>query len=101
MKKIFVLFVLQFLFISLSFSQERMSFKGISLSNTVEDFVKELEKKGFEELGRNDGSITLQGKFLNQDCYVGVISVANSNTVWRVGTILPEKDTWPTLRDYA
>ncbi|MCU4176470.1 hypothetical protein [Carboxylicivirga sp. N1Y90] len=99
MKKILAFIFVSILLSSSLFSQERMSFKGVSLNNSVEDFVEKLEEKGFKEIGREDGAVMLQGKFLNQNCYVGVIGVANSNTVWRVAAVLPENETWASLRD--
>jgi len=107
MKKLLVIISISLLSSSALFAQERMSFKGISLDNTVEDFVKKLKEKGFVKEfndggyvvgGGGENYVVLVGTFLNQTCEVAVIGVANTNTVMSVGVALPEFDTWSSLR---
>ncbi|WP_289055202.1 hypothetical protein [Carboxylicivirga marina] len=97
--KRFVVFVGILLTLSmLSLAQERMTFKGVSFDNTVENFANELEKKGFKEVGREGNTIFMEGPFLNENRYVGIIATERSNLVYMVNIMLDVHENWSSLK---
>jgi hypothetical protein len=103
MKKTLTLLFLV-LTISNSFAQtkadpaEHLTFKGVPLDGTLDEYVSKMKQNGFRHLSTEDGIAMLQGDFAGyKDCYVGVSTLKQKDLVYKIGVRFPNKDTWSTL----
>lgn len=78
-----------------------LTFKGIPIDGTLNEFVGKLKQKGLSHLGTEQGVALLSGEFAaHKGCTIAAIA-HESGSVYRVGVIFPEKDTWMRLyNDY-
>ena len=84
----------------LSFSQtsEHLSFKGVPIDGTLNDFVAKLKKSGLTYISTKDGIAQFKGEFAGyNNCTIYAIS--QKNLVFRVGVIFPDQSTWSGLSD--
>jgi hypothetical protein len=78
-----------------------LTFKGVPIDGTLNDFVSRLEKTGFTKMGLEDGVLVLKGDFASfQDCLIGVATLKNKDLVYRIGVVFPDADTWSSLSSY-
>ena len=92
------------LFISLTtmltFAQtsEHLSFKGIPIDGTLDQYVSKMKQSGFTNLSTEDGTVLLSGDFAGyKGCMVGVSTLKQKDLVYKIGVVFPAKDTWSTL----
>lgn len=79
-------------------SSKHLSFKGVPLDGTLEQYVSKMKKNGFSHLRTEDGVAILRGDFAGyKDCYVGVSTLKQKDLVHKIGVIFSDKDTWSTL----
>lgn len=84
----------------LSFAQtsDHLTFKGVPIDGTLEEYVSKMKKSGFSHLGTEDGTALLNGEFAGyKNCYVGVSTLKQKDLVHKIAVIFPDKDTWSTL----
>jgi hypothetical protein len=105
MKKLFIATVL-FINLYCAFAQtktvtaEHLTFKGVPLDGTLEEYVLKMKQNGFKHLSTSNGTAALQGDFAGyKDCYVGVSTLSKKNLVHKIGVLFPEKETWSALSD--
>lgn len=80
------------------FAQEHLSFKGVPLDGTLEEYISKMKKSGFIHLGTEDGTALLSGEFAGyKDCIVGVSTLKQKDLVHKIGVLFPSNDTWSTL----
>ncbi len=80
-------------------SQENnyLTFMGIPISGNINDFIKNLEDKGFI-LNEDEGdNITLTGKFTNQDVLLVLLQSDKTNDISGVGVAYNPVDSWSLL----
>lgn len=79
-----------------------LTFKGIPINGTLNEFVGKLKQKGFSLLSNEQGVAILEGEFAAyKGCMVAVYQ-HESGVVNRVGVMFPERDTWSMLyNDYS
>ena len=99
MKKL-LLTICSSLFCVLSYAQtEHLTFKGLPIDGSKQEFVKELQSQGYEnapEMGADD---VLSGTFIGRDCYVVIVGTPITNTVWKVGILFKLKyDNWSSIK---
>jgi hypothetical protein len=99
MKKL-LLTICSSLFCVLSYAQtEHLTFKGLPIDGSKQEFVKELQSQGYEnapEMGADD---VLSGTFIGRDCYVFIYDTPITNTVWQVGVLFKSTyDTWSLIK---
>ena len=84
-------------------SSEHLTFKGVPIDGTLDDFVSNMEKSGFSHLGTNKGSAVLEGDFATyKGCQIYVSTLNQIDLVNLIGVIFPKKDTWSNvLGDYT
>jgi len=83
---------------SLAQENKHLTFKGIPIDGTIENFVKQLKTKGFEHIMTERGVAVLVGDFASfKQCTVAVSSQQPNNLVQGVAVIFNEKDTWSRL----
>ena len=104
MKKFF--FVLSLLLSSVSLIaqtvSEHLTFKGVPIDGTLNEYVKKMENAGFSYLGQEDGTAMLQGDFAGyKNCIIGVSTLKAVNVVSTIGVIFPFCEDWSSLeRNY-
>lgn len=79
-----------------------LTFKGVPIDGTLNEFVGKLQQKGFTQMGKDKGIAILEGEFAAfKGCTVAVYE-HESGLVHRVGVMFPERDTWSMLyNDYS
>ncbi len=80
----------------MSFAQidsEHLSFKGVPIDGTLNEYVSKMKTAGFSYLGTQDGTAILQGDFAGfKSCTVGVSTLKAVNVVSTIGVIFPSHD---------
>ncbi len=79
-------------------SSKHLTFKGVPLDGTLDQYVSKMKLSGFKLLSTGDGVAMLQGDFAGyKDCYVVVSTVKPKDLVHKIGVLFPKNDTWSTL----
>ena len=101
MKKIIILFVC-LIIAGTTFAQQHLSFKGVPINGTLQEYTNAMVKAGFHYEGTQDGLSLLTGDFAGyKNCIVGVSTLKNLNVVSYIAVLFPDKDTWTSvLSDY-
>ncbi|MBQ6072050.1 MAG: hypothetical protein IKQ75_00240 [Bacteroidales bacterium] len=101
MKKHLILLVC-ILFAGTIFAQQHLSFKGVPINGTLQEYTNAMVKAGFHYEGTQDGVSILSGDFAGyKGCTVGVSTLKNLDVVSRIAVLFPNKDTWSAvLGDY-
>lgn len=84
-------------------NSEHLSFKGVPIDGTLNEYVSKMKAAGFSYIGEDDGTAILQGDFAGyKSCTVGVSTLKNINKVSTIGVIFPSHDDWSSLEsDYV
>ena len=95
----FILSVLCAVMVVSSFAQsEHLTFKGVPIDGTLDEYVAKMKKAGFQYLGKNDGVALLQGDFAGfRGCHIGVSTLKSLDVVNAIGVVFPEADDWAQL----
>ena len=79
-------------------SSKHLTFKGVPLDGTLDQYVLKMKQAGFKHVSTKDGIATLQGDFAGyKDCSVDVSTIKQKDLVYKIGVLFPKKDTWSTL----
>lgn len=97
-----LLFASTILISSAQDKSEHLSFKGVPIDGTLNEYVSKMKTAGFSYLGTQDGTAILQGDFAGfKSCTVGVSTLKAVNVVSTIGVIFPSHDDWSSLEsDY-
>lgn len=77
---------------------QHLTFKGVPIDGTLNQFVANMKAKGFVGAVNKDGTAALQGDFAGyKGCYIIVSTLQNKDLVSTIGVVFPECDTWGTL----
>jgi len=98
--KTFFLTLIFTLTTTLTFAQtsEHLSFKGVPIDGTLDEYVSKMKQNGFTHIQTEDGTAILNGDFAGyKDCYVGVSTLKKKDLVHKIAVIFPGKDTWSRL----
>ena len=75
-----------------------LSFKGVPIDGTLNEYVQKMKQKGFTYLGTEDGIALLKGDFAAyKGCTVGVATLKQKDLVSKITVIFPNCETWATL----
>ncbi|GHT68740.1 hypothetical protein AGMMS50239_34440 [Bacteroidia bacterium] len=101
MIKIIITIVVVFTTI-VSFAQtqpsEHLTFKGVPIDGTLNEYVSKMKQSGFTLIGTEDGVAMLKGDFAAyKDCIVGVATLKQKDLVSKITVIFPERNTWSML----
>lgn len=103
MKKIFSALLLTF-FVITCFAQlksdtsRHLTFKGVPIDGTLDEFVSKMKKSGFAHTVTAEGVATLQGDFASyKSCFVGVSTLKTKDLVSKIEVRFPDRDTWSLL----
>lgn len=95
-----LLFLLKTMSVFAQQTSEHLSFKGVPIDGTLDNYVSKMEQNSFTNLGKEDGTALLSGDFAGyKDCIIGVSTLKQKDLVYKIGVIFPTKDTWSTLAD--
>ncbi|MBU3663658.1 MAG: hypothetical protein FGM41_10755 [Bacteroidetes bacterium] len=84
--------------LTLGQSTEHLSFKGVPIDGTLDDFVFKMQQNGFTLSQTENGTAFLTGDFAGyKDCSVGVTTLKQKDLVYKIAVIFPEKETWSKL----
>lgn len=79
-------------------TSKHLSFKGVPIDGTLDQYVLKMKQNGFTHVSTNDGIAMLQGDFAGyKDCYVGVTTLKQKDLVHKIGVIFSSRDTWSSL----
>ena len=77
---------------------EHMTFKGIRIDGTLNEYVLKMKKSGFTHRGTENKFAILEGDFAGyKGCTIGVATLEQKDLVSKITVIFPERDTWSTL----
>lgn len=100
MKKIFFTLITTLVALT-SFSQTEsphLSFKGVPIDGTLNEYVQKMKQKGFEYLGTEDGIAILSGDFAAyKGCTIGVATLKQKDLVSKITVVFPSCETWASL----
>ena len=75
-----------------------LTFKGVPIDGTLNEYVAKMKSAGFSFLGTQDGTAVLQGDFAGfKGCLIGVSTLKARNVVHTIGVIFPACDDWSSL----
>ena len=95
-----VAFIFSFMFIMAQTSNNHLTFKGIPITGTLENFAQKLEAKGFEKIYSDKEAVVLKGEFAGYSgCEIYVYKIPNRNIVHKVAVSFPEKKSWARLEE--
>lgn len=99
MKKILLsLFLALTTLISFAQNTDHLTFKGVPIDGTLDEYVSKMKKSGFSHLGTEDGTAILNGDFAGyKNCHIGVSTLKQKDLVHKIAVIFPDKETWSTL----
>lgn len=79
-------------------TSEHMSFKGVPIDGTLNEYVAKMKQSGFQYLGAEDGTALLNGDFAGyKNCHVAVTTLNKIDLVHKIGVIFPNQETWSRL----
>ncbi|WP_200978310.1 hypothetical protein [Echinicola sp. 20G] len=77
---------------------EHMTFKGVPIDGTLNEYVSKMKQSGFTLIGTEDGAAMLKGDFAAyKDCIIGVATLKGKDLVSKITVIFPNRETWATL----
>lgn len=101
MKKFFSFLILAFVTSAIALAQndsEHMTFKGIPIDGTLNEFVAKMKQAGFTYIVTQDGIAVFQGDFAGRKgCTIGVYTFKPSNKVNTIAVMFPSQKDWSSL----
>lgn len=84
-------------------SSKHLSFKGVPLDGTLDQFVSKMKQSGFKLLSSGDNLAGLEGDFAGyKGCLVSVSTLKQKDLVSKIVVVFSERETWETLSgDYT
>jgi hypothetical protein len=81
-------------------SSEHLTFKGVPIDGTLNEFITKMTLNGFTNSGTENGKAILNGDFAGyKDCVINVSTLKQKDLVNNIGVLFTKKDTWSTLSD--
>lgn len=79
-------------------SSAHLTFKGVPIDGTLQEYVLKMQKNGFTHLGTEDGIAMLKGDFASyKNCMLVAATLKQKDLVSTIKVIFPECDTWSYL----
>ena len=102
MKKHLALFIACLVFAGNLFAQQHLSFKGVPINGTLQEYTNAMVKAGFHYERTQNGLSILTGDFAGyKGCTIVVSTLKNLDVVSRIAVLFPDRDTWTSvLNDY-
>ena len=101
MKKIIPVVVFLFMLNAATQAQvsiDHLSFKGVPIDGTLDEYVLKMKKSGFMHSGTQDGLAILKGDFASyKNCTVEVSTFIPKDLVNKIIVMFPNVDNWTSL----
>lgn len=79
-------------------TNKHMTFKGVPIDGTLNEYVSKMKQSGFTLIGTEDGVAMLEGDFASyKGCIIGVATLNGKDLVSKIAVIFPEQETWSSL----
>jgi hypothetical protein len=77
---------------------EHLTFKGVPIDGTLDDYVTNMKKAGFTLVSVENGLALFSGDFAGyKECIIGVVTLDGKDLVSKVTVVFPKRDTWSDL----
>ncbi len=77
---------------------EHLTFKGVPIDGTLDDYVTNMKKAGFTLVSVENGLALFSGDFAGyKECIIGVVTLDGKDLVSKVTVVCPKRDTWSDL----
>ena len=77
---------------------EHLTFKGVPIDGTLDDYVTNMKKAGFVLESVENGLALFSGDFAGyKECIIGVVTLDGKDLVSKVTVVFPRRDTWSDL----
>ena len=105
MRKMIISLFVAFVAFATTFAQtesEHLTFKGVPIDGTLDEYVAKMKQAGFTYLTEQDGIAVLEGDFAGyKGCTVSVSTLKATNVVNTIGVMFTNHDDWASLeKDY-
>ena len=102
MKKLFLAFVVSCLSIVAFCQTSHLTFKGVPIDGSLNEYVNKMKTAGFTHVITEDGIALMKGDFAGyKNCTIGVQTLKPRNLVHEITVIFPQQDEWSRLEgDY-
>ncbi len=75
-----------------------LTFKGVPIDGTLNEYVQKMKQKGFTFIEKEDGMALLKGDFASyKGCLIGVVTLQQKDLVSKITVIFPQRETWSAL----
>ncbi len=79
-------------------TSKHLSFKGVSIDGTLDEFVLKMKNSGFTQIMMENGVAILQGDFASyKSCLVEVSTLKAKDLVRKIAVRFPDSETWAIL----
>lgn len=79
-------------------TSNHLTFKGVAIDGTLDEFVLKMKESGFEHIQTENGIAYLQGDFASYKlCYVGVSTLKTKDLVSKIVVLFQDHETWSAL----
>ena len=93
-----VAFIFSFMFVMAQTPNKYLTFMGIPITGTLENFAQKMEDKGLKKISLAKNAIMFEGEFAGySECKIFVYKVPNRNVVHRVFVFFPKESSWADL----
>ena len=93
-----VAFIFSFMFVMAQTPNKHLTFKGITITGTLENFAQKMQAKGFRKIYSDRRRIGFEGEFAGYSgCEIYIYKVPNQNIVHKVVVFFPEESSWEDL----
>ena len=91
-------FIFSFMFVMAQTPNNHLTFKGIPITGTLENFAQKMEAKGFKKISSDKKGVGFEGEFAGySECNIYVFKVPNRNIVHEVVVVFPKESSWANL----
>lgn len=79
-------------------SSEHLTFKGVPIDGSLNEYVSKMKQNGFTHTGTENGIAMLKGDFASyKNCIVGVATIKGKDLVSKITVIFPAQESWSLL----
>ena len=95
-----VAFIFSFMFVMAQTPNNHLTFEGIPITGTLENFAQKMEAKGFRKINSDKNFIGFEGDFAGYSgCKIAVSKIPNRKIVDRVDVFFPTENSWARLEE--
>ncbi|MBK8369813.1 MAG: hypothetical protein IPL20_00260 [Saprospiraceae bacterium] len=77
---------------------KHLTFKGVPIDGTLNEYVLKMKKNGFVHEGTEDGIAFMRGEFAGyKDCVIGIATLKEKDLVHKIVVLFSPRETWSDL----